>query len=41
MSFDLSARERIEIRVLDALARGLDTVPDLAADLQDPPELGP
>ena len=30
-------REPIEIRLLDALARGLDSVPALAADLQDPP----
>ena len=41
MPFDLTlggGREPIEIRVLDALARGLDSVPALAADLQDPPE---
>lgn len=31
-------REPIEIRLLDALARGLDSVPALAADLQDLPE---
>ena len=41
MPFDLplGGREPIEIRVLDALARGLDTVPALAAELQDPPEV--
>ena len=41
MPFDLplgGGREPIEIRLLDALARGLDSVPALAANLQDPPE---
>ena len=41
MPFDLplgGGREPIEIRLLDALARGLDAVPALAANLQDPPE---
>lgn len=39
MPFDLiwgGDREPIEIRLLDALARGLHSVPALAADLQEP-----
>ena len=39
MPYDLtwgSDREPIEIRLLDALARGLHSVPALAADLQEP-----